>query len=368
MAQEPEGGGPPGGGGRRRRRYPGSYPRLFAQRYKERDPEKYPGVREHVRERGMTPAGTHVPVLLGEVVEALRPAPGEAVLDCTVGFGGHALELARRVAPGGILVGLDADESALQSARSRLEAAGSRSALLNRNFESILGLAEEHGLGGFDVIFADLGVSSMQLDDPERGFSFKFDGPLDMRMDRRLKRTAADLIASMTETGIAEALAELADEEDAGRIARAIAAASAGGRITGTRELARIVLRAKGVSGRGAGDGGGAHPAAKTFMAFRIMVNRELDALRRLLQSAPLCLRPGGRIGIISFHSGEHRIVKRAFGAGLDSGAYREASEEAARPSRAEIRSNPRSAPARLRRAVKAGGPAGPAQDGIPAV
>ncbi len=346
---------------RRRKRYPGTHPRRFEHRYKELDPGKFPGIHEHVRGRGMTPAGTHVPILVAEVMDLLRPSPGESVLDCTLGFGGHAVEFARRISPGGLLVGIDADAEEMERARSRIAGTGVRASLRNRNFESLSSLPAEEGIQGFDVIFADLGLSSMQIDDPGRGFSYKFDGPLDMRMDRRQKRTAADLLATMGEEEFAEALSDLADEEDAPEIARLVVGERRKGPIARTSQLAGIVMRAKGTSKAGLrraaleGEARGPHPAAKTFQALRMLVNREQDALRRMLKSAPTCLLPGGRIGVICFHSGEDRLVKAAFREGLDEGLYSAVAAEVVRPCAAETRSNPRSSAAKLRWALRAG-------------
>ena len=213
---------------------------------------------------------------------------------------------------------------------------------------------------GYDVVLADLGVSSMQLDDPARGFSYKHDGPLDMRMDDRLPHTAADLLRTLSEKDLAEALRTLSDEPDAERIARRIVEERdrrhCGPGAT-TLELARLVCEAKGLSPQGRGGlpaeasakAGKLHPAALTFQALRMLVNDELGALKQLLRLVPHCLRPGGRVGIISFHSGEDRLVKHSFRDSLRAGLYAEAGDEPIRPAPEEIRSNPRSASAKFR-------------------
>ena len=384
---------------KRRPRYPGKYPRQFEQRYKELSPEANPEIHAHVRAQGRTPAGTHVPVLVAEVMDALRPAPGETAVDCTVGYGGHTLELLKRIGPTGRLLGFDVDAANLERTRVRLAAAAAEMGAAEKGAAPISGSSEMgavpfSGLGagaekgtapfsagppcvilrrgnfaGIDramaaeqidaanVILADLGVSSMQVDDPARGFSYKFDGPLDMRMDSRIPRTAADLLRDLAAEELAAALAELADEPKAVIISRRIAEARERRPITQTQELVRLVFAAKGLSPRhwrkqvAAGD---LHPAALTFQALRILVNDELGALRQLLRVAPACLAPGGRIGIISFHSGEDRLVKLAFRDGLRAGVFEAISDEPVRPTAQEIHDNPRSAAAKFRWAQKA--------------
>ncbi len=313
---------------RRRPRYGGTHPRRFQERYKELDAARYPQMQAHVRAQGRTPAGSHVPVMLAEALAALAPRPGDVVADCTVGYGGHAVEFLRRIAPGGRLIGLDADRAALDAAQVRLQAAGGAFLLRHANFSQLEDVLAAGNTSACDVIFADLGLSSVQIDDPERGFSYKADGPLDMRMDRAQAETAADLLAELPERDLADALADLGDEPDAARIAWAI------------------------VRRRAAGEAG-PHPAARAFQALRILVNDELAALDALLRDAPRLLRPGGRIGILSFHSGEDRLVKDSFREGRRAGRYAAVSAEVLRPSSDEVRSNPRSAPARFRWAVR---------------
>ena len=350
----------------RRKRYSGTHPRRFDQRYKELSPADHPGIVKHVRSRGQTPAGMHVPIMAYEVIECLRPVAGEVVVDCTLGYGGHAEQFLQRIGPAGLpandpdqlmaglLVGLDVDGCQLRRTAERLSAMGGRLSVHRSNFAGIAKVLAAAGVGQCDVIFADLGVSSMQLDDPARGFSYKHDGPLDMRMDDRIGATAADLIARLGEAELSAAIVELADEPDHARIARAIVQARAARPITRTLELADLVFRAKGLARarwREAASAGQVdlHPAARTFQALRILVNDELGSLRELLRVAPSCLKTGGRIGILTFHSGEDRLVKHAFRAGLEAGVYREASPEPIRPGAAEVRANPRSRPAKFR-------------------
>jgi len=344
----------------RRPRYAGKYPRRFEHRYKELEADRHPGIVEHVRAQGRTPAGSHVPIMLAEVMACLHAAAGEVVVDGTVGFGGHAVEFLRRICPGGRLIGFDVDSAQLERARHRLAATAGTFVLHARNFAGIGKVVAAEAPGGADVIFADLGVSSMQLDDPARGFSYKEDGPLDMRMDEGGQETAADVLARMSREELSAALWELADEQDHERIAEAVAnRLRTGNPVTRTRELSDLVMEAKGITRKqwkaSAGQGGRApHPAARTFLSLRILVNDELGVLRELLRVAPWCLRSGGRIGILTFHSGEDRLVKHAFQEGLRQGLYRETNDQVLRPSPAELRSNPRSSSAKLRWAVRA--------------
>jgi 16S rRNA (cytosine1402-N4)-methyltransferase len=336
----------------RRARYRGTHPRRFEERYKELRPEQYPQIHEHLRAQGRTPAGAHVPALLNEVMARLDPQPGEIVADCTVGYGGHAMEFLRRIGPSGLLVGADVDAAQLERARHRLEAERENVRLYRSNFAGIANPLRELGIEGYDVILADLGVSSMQLDDPSRGFSYKHDGPLDMRMDDRIPQTAADLLRTLSERDLADALRALADEPDAQSVARCIVQERERRPILRTLGLVEVICEAKGIARRARqrrAGGGALHPAALAFQALRMLVNDELGALKQLLRLAPHCLRPGGRIGIISFHSGEDRLVKLSFRDGVRAGAYAEAGDKPVRPSPEEIRSNPRSGSAKFR-------------------
>jgi len=361
---------------RRRARYSGTHPKRFEQRYKELDQAAYPEIQGHVRAQGRTPAGTHVPVLVEEVLAALHPLPGDIVADCTIGHGGHAMEFIRRVAPNGRVIGLDVDAPQLERTAARLAAAArpadspgsaataavhAQVSLHRCHFAGLGKVLAREALDGFDIIFADLGVSSMQIDDPNRGFSYKYDGPLDMRMDDRLPRTAADLLAQLPVDELSACLVELADEPHAERIARCIDRYRATNPIARTRQLVDLVFNAKGLSRREwrerpAAERGRLHPAARTFQALRMLVNDEQAGLAQLLCIAPHCLRPGGRIGIIGFHSGEDRKIENAFHDGFQAGTYAAIVETPIRPTSNEIATNPRSRSAIFRWAVKANG------------
>ena len=351
MAQQDDNKSAPGGKPPRRKRYPGTHPRRFEQRYKELAGDAE--MSQHVRGRRRTPAGAHVSVLLDEVVAALSPRPGEVVIDCTLGYGGHAAALAKAVQPGGRLIGLDIDEHELERARGRLEAMGLAISVHHANFAGIAKVMKEEGLAGYDIIFADLGVSSMQIDDPGRGMSYKHDdAPLDMRMDQRRPATAADLLMSLSEADLSAALWEFADEPDHARIAQWIVRQRQVEPIATTGQLKRLVFAAKGMVEKQWKKRAGyddAHPAMRTFQALRILVNDELGALQQLLRLAPGCLRPGGRIGIISFHSGEDRLVKNAFREGYRLGTYEAYSGDVIRPGGKEVHQNPRSSSAKFR-------------------
>jgi 16S rRNA (cytosine1402-N4)-methyltransferase len=345
----------------RRPRYSGSHPRKFAERYKEHAASAHPEHTAHLRDKGRVPVGTHAPVLLREVLELLDPRPGQTIVDCTLGFGGHARTLLEKIAPGGRLIGLDQDARELEKTRARLAEFGDALHLHAVRFAAIGKVLAAEGLAQVDGLLADLGVSSMQLDDPARGFSLKHDGPLDLRMDERRPTSGAALLREIPEDELAALLRDLADEPDAAAIAAEIVAARAVRPLERTHQLVEVVLRAKGTSRREVRDeaahaGRTLHPAARTFQALRMKVNDEPGQLHELLRVAPYVLKPGGRIAVISFHSGEDRQVKDAFRRGLADALYEEATAEPVRASPEERRFNSRAASAKLRGATRAAG------------
>lgn len=309
-----------------------------------------------IRGRRSTPEGEHLPVMLDEVLAALAPQPGEVAVDCTVGRAGHAAELLKRVGPTGCLIGLDLDAANLDPARERL--AGDNVELFHSNFAGLAGILAGRAV---DVVLADLGMSSMQVDDPGRGFSFTRDGPLDMRMDPSRGATAAQLLATRTAKELADAFRQYGDEPDADRIAAAIVEARKTKPLERTLELADLVqaaapvkvdpVRRKGVPSPRQQR---MRPVARVYQALRILVNRELASLQELLRVLPAVLKPGGRAAIISFHSGEDRLVKTAFRDGLRAGVWAEASDDPVRATFEERQRNPRSRSAKLRWAKKA--------------
>lgn len=301
-----------------------------------------------------TPAGQHRPVLLQEVLDILAPQPGDVVVDCTIGWAGHSVELLKRLGPSGKLIGIDMDAENLQHARERLEAVGFPFALHHGNFAGLPTILAAEEATTVTAVLADLGMSSMQVDDPERGFSYVREGPLDMRMDRARGKTAAQLLQTLPEEEIRRALAELGDEPQAKAIAAAIVGSRGKTPLERTTDLAQLILE---LTQQGKGEWRlrssrerwNTHPAARTFQALRILVNRELPNLEQLLRMLPSCLHQGGRAAIISFHSGEDRLVKAAFRDGLRGGIYSEVAGEPIRASFAEKTANPRSRSAKLR-------------------
>jgi 16S rRNA (cytosine1402-N4)-methyltransferase len=333
---------------RRRPRYKGTHPRRFEDKYKELDPARFGDERLKVLARGQTPAGSHRSILVDEILGILAPQPGESALDATLGYGGHARELMARLRPGGHLVGLDVDPLELPRTEARLREEGFGEDVFSArrmNFAGLPGLLPE--TGPFDLILADLGLSSMQIDNPARGFTYKADGPLDLRMNPQRGRPASEWLASLSESSLAELLELNADEPFAPEIAGALCAFPEP--IRSTRQFAEAVrsaLRAQGFD-----------PTApetrkslqRCLQALRIAVNDEFGALDQFLAFLPKALKPGGRVAILSFHSGEDRRVKKAFLEGLRQGSYTAIAESPQRPTAEEQHQNPRARPAKLR-------------------
>ncbi len=338
--------GAPGPDRVRRPRYRGTHPRHFAEKYKERAPDAHPELVAHVRGRGHTPAGQHVPIMVEEVLEALAVQPGQRGVDATLGWGGHAEHLLERLSPGGRLLALDADPIELPRTEARLRGRGvEEEALIVRrtNFAGVhAALAGAGWHEGVDFLFADLGVSSMQVDDPARGFSFKADGPLDMRMNPHRGLSAAQWLARTSVEALSAALAG-SDEPHAATLAEALA-----GRADLTSTLALADTVRESLAGRATETEIGL-AVRRVFQALRIEVNDELRTLDALLRQLPACLRPGGRVAVLTFHSGEDRRVKKAFDEGSRAGIYRDVARDVTRASPAEQRANPRARPAKLR-------------------
>lgn len=296
----------------------------------------------------------HKPVLPEAVLASLRPAPGHTIVDCTLGLGGHARLLLQRITPGGRLVATDFDPHNIERARELLqEVRGGNFALHHANFAALPAVLMAEGINKVDAILADLGVASPQIDDPARGFSYRKPGPLDMRMDPTRSESAAQLLARLGEAELRDALLELGDETDAPEIARLIVQRRKEQPIRTTDDLTAIVCEARDFTLQRAA-GAKLHPAARTFQALRMLVNREAQNLDRLLTVAPDLLRPGGRLAIISFHSGEDRRVKHNFRDALRAGTYTATSPEPIVASEMQQRENPRSRSAKLRWAERA--------------
>jgi len=339
----------------RRKRYRGTHPRRFEEKYKELDPQKFAADVDKVIARGQTPAGMHRSICVDETLAILNPAPGETGLDATLGFGGHTQAILPRLLPGGRLFAVDVDSIELPRTEARLRKLGfSEEVLVIRkmNFAGIAQLLPEAG-GGFDFILADLGVSSMQLDNPARGFSYKTDGPLDLRLNPMRGKPASALLQSINAQGLAELLTNNADEPHAELIAQEIKKSASP--IVTTRQLADIV--------RAALNGlpeikGHKKTLARTFMALRIAVNDEFGVLDRFLDVLPWCMKPGARVAVLSFHSGEDLRIEQAFRKSFHSGIYSSVASEPLRPAPEEQRSNPRSSSAKLRWAIRSALPA----------
>jgi 16S rRNA (cytosine1402-N4)-methyltransferase len=327
----------------RRKRYPGKHPRRFDEKYKELDPQRHAATVAKVIASGKTPAGSHVPIMVEECLEALALKPGMTGVDCTLGHGGHARRILEIITPGGKLIGFDQDPLELPKTESRLRQMGWDADAFETVRTNYAGIAKVLNGRTVNFIFADLGCSSMQFDDPSRGFSFKHAGPLDMRMNPTRGLSAAEWLKRISPEKLEYALHDHADEPQA----EAIAAALAGKAFGTTLDLADAVRKAAGPADTDL-------TVRRVFQAVRIAVNEEFVALDAFLRVLPVCLEPGGRVAILSFHSGEDRRVKKAFQAALRDGIFQKTSEGVITAGPNERRMNPRSAPAKLRWAVRA--------------
>lgn len=301
---------------------------------------------------GKTPAGTHRPIMVAEILEILSPQPGQIAVDCTLGYGGHAQEILARLQPDGRLLGLDADPIELPRTEARLRRLGygpEKFTAHRSNFAGLQRILAHTGSPGADLILADLGVSSMQIDDPSRGFSMKHAGPLDMRMNPTHGQPASAFLRGTDAAMLVRILEENADETNA----RQLAAALAGKSFATTLSLASAVRAALPRSSDDAVD----LSVRRVFQALRIAVNEEFSSLDTFLRQLPLCLNPGGRVAILTFHSGEDRRVKKSFAAGQRSNLYSEIADEVIRPGAAERNANPRSVSAKLRWARRSESP-----------
>jgi 16S rRNA (cytosine1402-N4)-methyltransferase len=342
---------------KRRQRYSGKNPRKFSEKYKEHDPARYAADVAKVLASGKTPAGSHRPIMVEEILAALNLQPGQTAVDCTLGYGGHTRELLAKVSPGGRVIGLDVDPLEQPKTIARLRAAGwgeDAFTPVRSNFAGLPKVLAELGIAGADAILADLGISSMQLDDPARGFTFKDDGPLDLRLNPAREPSAATWLAKVSESDLATALRENADEPKADLIARELVARRAATPFTRTQQLAETLREILRLSKPGRGVETDDTPVRRVFQAMRIAVNDEFGVLDLFLRNLPFCLKPGGRVAILTFHSGEDRRVKHAFKAGVRDGIYSAASEDIIRAGPEELRANPRSSSAKLRWAVRA--------------
>lgn len=339
----------------RRVRYKGTHPKTFGEKYKELQPEKYAEDVEKVIRRGSTPAGMHRSICVAEILEFLQVAPGQTGLDATLGYGGHTLEMLKCLEGKGCLYATDVDSYELPRTRERLAKLGYGEDILKirqMNFAQIDEIVAESGPLNF--ILADLGVSSMQIDNPERGFSFKTEGPLDLRLDPARGEPASQRLKSLSQEELQGMFMENADEPHAEVIARAIfTELQKGGKIETTTRLEEVIDGALSFIPQKLRKDEVKKSCQRSFQALRIDVNNEFEVLYDFLEKLPRALAPGGRVAILSFHSGEDRLVKKSFRRLLREGVYCDISPDPIRPSPEECASNSRARSAKLRWAIK---------------
>jgi 16S rRNA (cytosine1402-N4)-methyltransferase len=340
----------------RRVRYKGTHPKAFKEKYKELQPEQYADDVAKVIQRGSTPAGMHRSICVKEILEFLQITPGQTGLDATLGYGGHTLEMLKCLNSKGHLYAIDVDSFELPRTQERLESLGYGSEILKimqMNFSDIDQIAFESGPLNF--VLADLGVSSMQIDNPERGFSFKSEGPLDLRLNPKRGKSAAARLKTISQDELQGMLIENADEPHSAAIARAIISEIKKGiDIATTTQLQQIIQDAlKFISGNNRKDEI-KKSCQRCFQALRIDVNDEFEVLETFLEKLPAALAEGGRVAILSFHSGEDRRVKKSFQRFFREGVYREIAPDPIRPSSEECNTNSRARSAKLRWAIKA--------------
>ena len=340
---------------KRRVRYKGTHPRNYREKYKELNPEKYQADVEKIIQSGKTPAGTHIPIMVREILDFLQIQPGQVGYDATLGYGGHSRKMLECLQGQGHLYGTEVDSIESEKTRARLEALGYGPDLLTIRRMNFADVAQVAPGQPFDFVLADLGVSSMQIDNPERGFTFKFDGPLDLRLDPSSGVTAAQRLRELDEDELEAMLVENSDEPYAGRIARAVMKHfRQGGAIETTRQLAAVVERALSFLPPAERKEAVKKSCQRTFQALRIDVNSEFEVLYAFLEKLPGVLKCGGRVAVLTFHSGEDRLVKKAFKQGLRNGVYQEIAGDVIRPSAEECFQNPRARSTKLRWAIRA--------------
>lgn len=341
---------------KRRVRYSGTHPRTYKEKYKEHQPEKYADTISKVISKGSTPAGMHISIMVKEILEFLAIKPGETGLDATLGYGGHTKEMLKCLNGEGHIYGLDVDPIESAKTKERLEKQGFGNDILTvklMNFKDIDQVAEE--AGKFDFILADLGVSSMQIDNPDRGFSYKVEGPLDLRLNPQKGISAAERICNISREELMGMLIENADEPYAEEIADAVVIKQKRGeKIVTTKDLQRVIEEALSFLPKGEQKEAVKKSCQRTFQALRIDVNQEYEVLYEFLEKLPGVLAPGGRVAILTFHSGEDRLVKKSFKRFLKEGEYAEIAKDVIRPSQEECVKNPRARSTKLRWAIKA--------------
>lgn len=341
---------------KRRVRYSGTHPRKFSEKYKELNPEKYQDTIERVISKGSTPAGMHISICVQEILTFLQIKPGMKGLDATLGYGGHSRKMLEALQGRGHLYALDVDPIEIVKTTKRLREAGFSEEIftpISENFANVDRVAEQYG--SFDFLLADLGVSSMQIDNPERGFSYKQEGPLDLRLNPQNGEPASERLRKMNREEIEGMLIDNSDEPYAAEIARAIVGRNRKGqKIDTTTKLAELIGETLAFLPEKERKEAVKKSCARVFQALRIDVNSEFEVLEAFLTKLPSCMAPGGRIAILTFHSGEDRLVKRAFKEGKKAGIYSEVAEDVIRPSSEECVKNPRAKSTKMRWAVRA--------------
>lgn len=341
---------------KRRVHYSGTHPKRFEEKYKEHDPEKYADTIEKVISKGSTPAGMHISICVNEILDFLQIQPGQQGLDATLGYGGHTRRMLEQLQGKGHMYALDVDPIEIVKTKQRLAEAGYGEDILTikqTNFRNIDQVAEE--AGGFDFILADLGVSSMQIDNPDRGFTYKFDGPLDLRLDPEKGESAAERLREVSYEELVGMFQENSDEPYAEEIATVIMKRNrTKNYVETTTQMKDAIEEALAFVPEKDRKEAVKKSCQRCFQALRIDVNSEFEVLYDFLDKLPDALRPGGKVAILTFHSGEDRLVKRAFKAGAKAGVYSEVSKDVIRPSAEECARNPRARSTKMRWAVKA--------------
>jgi 16S rRNA (cytosine1402-N4)-methyltransferase len=341
---------------KRRVHYKGKYPKKFEEKYKELQPEKYGDTIAHVIEKGNTPAGMHISIMVKEILDFLQIKPGEIGFDATLGYGGHTKAMLERLEGQGHIYATDVDPEESAKTKKRLADLGFGEEILTvrlQNFCTIDEIAKE--VGGFDFILADLGVSSMQIDNPKRGFSFKVDGPLDLRLNQEAGISAAERLDTITREELAGMLYENSDEPYCEELAKVITdEIRKGNRIDTTTKLRAVIEKTLDFLPEKEKKDTIKKTCQRTFQALRIDVNREFEVLYEFMEKLPDALRPGGRVAILTFHSGEDKLVKRALKEGYKAGIYADYAKDVVRPSAQECVKNGRARSTKMRWAVKA--------------
>lgn len=344
---------------KRRVRYKGTHPRKFSEKYKEHNPEKYADTIEKVIRKGSTPAGMHISIMVKEILDFLQIEPGQQGLDATLGYGGHTRKMLEQLQGKGHIYGLDVDPIESAKTEKRLREAGFDEKILTvklTNFANIDEVAKEHGK--FDFVLADLGVSSMQIDNPERGFSYKNEGPLDLRLDPEHGVSAAERLRELTQGEIEGMLVENSDEPYAFEIAKEICnTIKRGNGIDTTQQLREVIEKTLNKCLPKMNEAEKLDTIKKTcqrvFQAIRIDVNSEFEVLDAFLEKLPMVLNPGARVAILTFHSGEDRMVKKSFKRFFKEGIYSKVAKDVIRPSAEECRQNGRARSTKMRWAIK---------------